>query len=74
MLEVHDWPGNIRELANAIERASILAGDGPIRPEHLPTQLPARGPDSASRAGPSVRPARPTSPSPKARPPSATSR
>jgi DNA-binding NtrC family response regulator len=30
-------------LANAIERASILAGNGPIRPEHLPTQLPARG-------------------------------
>ena len=39
----HDWPGNIRELANVIERATILAGDGPIRPEHLPTQLPARG-------------------------------
>jgi DNA-binding NtrC family response regulator len=38
----HDWPGNIRELANAIERALILAGNGPIRPEHLPTQLPTR--------------------------------
>jgi DNA-binding NtrC family response regulator len=25
-----------------IERATILAGDGPILPEHLPTQLPAR--------------------------------
>jgi DNA-binding NtrC family response regulator len=41
-LMVHDWPGNIRELANAIERAVILAGGGPIRPEHLPTQVPAR--------------------------------
>ncbi len=37
-LQAHDWPGNIRELANAIERATILAGGGPIRAEHLPTQ------------------------------------
>jgi DNA-binding NtrC family response regulator len=43
MLLAHDWPGNIRELANAIERAFILAGNGPIRPEHLPTQFPTRG-------------------------------
>jgi DNA-binding NtrC family response regulator len=41
-LLAHDWPGNIRELANAIERATILAGGGPIRPEHLPTQVPTR--------------------------------
>jgi DNA-binding NtrC family response regulator len=38
----HDWPGNIRELANAIERAIILSGGGPIGPEHLPTQVPIR--------------------------------
>ena len=37
-LTAHDWPGNIRELANAIERASILSGGGLILPEHLPTQ------------------------------------
>ena len=42
VLTSHNWPGNIRELANAVERALILAGNGPIRPEHLPTQLPAR--------------------------------
>jgi DNA-binding NtrC family response regulator len=42
VLTEHDWPGNIRELANAIERATILAGGGAIRPEHLPTQFPAR--------------------------------
>ncbi len=41
-LTAHDWPGNIRELANAIERAMILAGSGPIGIEHLPTQAPAR--------------------------------
>src|SRR3954447_12744049 len=41
-LLAHDWPGNIRERANAIERATILSGGSPIRPEHLPTQVPAR--------------------------------
>ncbi len=29
------WPGNIRELRNAIERAVLLAGNGPIRPAEL---------------------------------------
>jgi DNA-binding NtrC family response regulator len=42
MLAVHDWPGNIRELANAIERAAILAGNDEICPQHLPSQFPAR--------------------------------
>jgi len=31
----HSWPGNIRELQNAIERAVILSADGSIRLEHL---------------------------------------
>ncbi|MEA2631828.1 MAG: hypothetical protein QOE66_2047 [Chloroflexota bacterium] len=48
MLSTHDWQGNIRELANAIERATILAGGGLIGPEHLPTQVPARRPMSGS--------------------------
>lgn len=35
-LASHAWPGNVRELQHLIERASILAEDGPeIRPEHL---------------------------------------
>jgi len=35
----HDWPGNIRELENAIEHAYVLCRDGEIRPEHLPGHL-----------------------------------
>ena len=35
----HDWPGNIRELENAIEHAFILCRDAWIRPEHLPEHL-----------------------------------
>jgi len=29
-LTAHDWPGNIRELQNAVERAVILAQNGPL--------------------------------------------
>jgi len=32
----HSWPGNARELRNIMERAVILAGEGPILPIHLP--------------------------------------
>jgi transcriptional regulator with PAS, ATPase and Fis domain len=32
------WPGNIRELRNAIERAVLLAGTGPVLPEHFPVE------------------------------------
>jgi two-component system response regulator HydG len=34
-LEAYDWPGNIRELKNALWRASILAEGAPIGPHHL---------------------------------------
>jgi DNA-binding NtrC family response regulator len=37
-LSGHDWPGNIRELENVLERALILAAGAPIGPQHI--QLP----------------------------------
>jgi two-component system response regulator PilR (NtrC family) len=36
LLQQHDWPGNIRELENAIERAVALEGSPLIMPESLP--------------------------------------
>lgn len=38
-LNSYDWPGNIRELENTIERAVILSADGVIHSYHLPEAL-----------------------------------
>lgn len=38
MLEYH-WKGNVREMANAMQHAYIMAGGEVIRPEHLPTTV-----------------------------------
>jgi len=35
----YDWPGNIRELKNAIERAMLFCDDTAIDIQHLPTEL-----------------------------------
>ena len=35
----YDWPGNLRELRNAIERATILAQDSTIAVHHLPESI-----------------------------------
>jgi len=35
----HDYPGNVRELLHALERAVALSRGGPIRLEHLPPDM-----------------------------------
>ncbi len=35
----HPWPGNIRELKNALERAALLSRTEVILPEHLPPAM-----------------------------------
>ncbi|HEY4107328.1 MAG TPA: sigma 54-interacting transcriptional regulator [Polyangiaceae bacterium] len=53
-LVAHQWPGNIRELRNAIEHAVLLTEDGVIRREHLPETVlggaVSAGSASASRS------------------------
>lgn len=39
MLMIYNWPGNIRELENCLERACILSKDGVIRAHNLPPTL-----------------------------------
>jgi DNA-binding NtrC family response regulator len=45
------WPGNIRELANVIERAKILADDSVITPQLLPDNLTRPMPATARASG-----------------------
>ena len=47
-LMARDWPGNIRELENVIERAIILARDGQLRFEPGPTALTPQPPSASS--------------------------
>jgi DNA-binding NtrC family response regulator len=38
-LEAYSWPGNIRELQNAMERAALLSRGGVVLLEHLPSRI-----------------------------------
>ncbi len=54
----YQWPGNIRELENVIERAVVLADDAVIRLTDLPPDVQHQAPADRSRtAGRSQRPA-----------------
>lgn len=53
-LRAHAWPGNLRELRNAIERAVILAKGDQILPEDFPAEL--RGSSGAAKADGEVLP------------------
>ena len=48
VLHAHDWPGNLREMVNALERAVILAAGDVVTVDLLPEEM---------RTGPSVAPA-----------------
>lgn len=38
-MEEYEWPGNIRELQNVIERAVVVCDDPEVRIEHLPSHF-----------------------------------
>ena len=38
-IQSYEWPGNVRDLENAIQSAMILASDGVIQSEHLPLRV-----------------------------------
>ncbi|MEM9599085.1 MAG: sigma-54 dependent transcriptional regulator [Acidobacteriota bacterium] len=48
VLEAAPWPGNIRELSNALERAAILCDDHVVEPRHL--AMPSASPGESEAA------------------------
>ncbi|MBN1296438.1 sigma-54-dependent Fis family transcriptional regulator [bacterium] len=47
----YSWPGNVRQLKNAIERAMMLVNDGPIRPEDLQLEEERVQPETSLNPG-----------------------
>jgi two-component system response regulator PilR (NtrC family) len=50
LLLLHDWPGNIRELENVLERAVALEATPTILPESLPLSITGAGPRNGTPA------------------------
>jgi DNA-binding NtrC family response regulator len=55
-MAAHHWPGNIRELANAVEHALVLCDDLPLSLAHLPARFAALQPDEADLASLAIQP------------------
>ena len=54
VLQSHDWPGNIRQLRNNVERLMILTQSDPeqeVTSEMLPTEIGALVPTTPTGAG-----------------------
>ncbi|MDQ3805834.1 MAG: sigma-54 dependent transcriptional regulator [Acidobacteriota bacterium] len=49
-LRAYDWPGNVRQLRNTLERATLLANDGRVTLAELPPEI--ANPSASLRAGP----------------------
>ena len=56
LIRAYRWPGNIRELENALRAALVFAAGGMIQPAHLPESVrSAAAPDSQRYAAPAGR-------------------
>jgi DNA-binding NtrC family response regulator len=51
VLAAYSWPGNFRELRNALERALVFSSRDPLDPEDLPENIRAAAGDAAFVAG-----------------------
>jgi DNA-binding NtrC family response regulator len=49
LLRRYDWPGNVREMRNVLERATVMAGEGLIGVAHLPVPGLGAGPNPYAR-------------------------
>lgn len=48
LLRTFDWPGNIRELRNVVERLILVCPDDVILPQHLPPRISRQNPERSS--------------------------
>ena len=60
----YDWPGNVRERRNILERATIMAGEGLIRLADISSPAFGAGPSlydrrSSGQEGPMIQPGQP---------------
>jgi two-component system response regulator PilR (NtrC family) len=51
LLQLHEWPGNIRELENVIERAVALEATPTVLPESLPPSVRGAVPRNGTQSG-----------------------
>ncbi|MGH9569796.1 MAG: helix-turn-helix domain-containing protein, partial [Candidatus Angelobacter sp.] len=51
----HNWPGNVREMRNTLERAVIVCDGGIIEQRHLPPNFGASGLKVSSAEGDGIR-------------------
>lgn len=58
-LEAYDWPGNIRQLFNALEYALVHADGQTILPQHLPPEIESVAQSASSARAPEPSLARP---------------
>jgi DNA-binding NtrC family response regulator len=68
VLAAHQWPGNIRELANVVEHSLVLCDSLPLTVAHLPARLGGMKPPAEIRAIPIPSAAQPMSPSASLKP------
>ena len=52
MLQAHDWPGNVRQLENAVYRAIVLADAPYLQPYDFPAVSGLKAPPPAEAAAP----------------------
>ena len=55
-MAAHHWPGNIRELANAVEHALVLCDELPLLLAHLPARFAALRPASTETPSIAIQP------------------
>lgn len=54
LIQNYAWPGNVREMENAMQRACVLAQDGVVSPTHLPPRVRRARLEALTEGAPAV--------------------